>query len=328
MIWLSWRQLRLQAAVLGAVVALLATVLLFTAPYVSGLDGTEGLTDRTNSTEQTLYYGGLVTVFALPALVGMFWGAPLIARELESGTHRLAWNQSVTRGRWLLTRLSLSALVAMSATGVASLAVSWWSGPIDRSAAAGGSEGTDPFLPRLHPLVFAARGIVPVGCALFAFVLGAALGVMIRRTLPAMAAALGVYVGVQLAVPFWIRPHLAPAERATVPIDGRMQDLMSLGDDGLSFALDRPGAWITGQETLDAAGHPVTTLPSSVTSCRPPTSLQDCLGTMLDLHYRQSITYQPAGHFWRLQWAETGLYLALALALAALCVHWVRRRPR
>lgn len=64
----------------------------------------------------------------------------------------------------------------------------------DRAAATGGSEGVEPFFPRLHPLVFAARGIVPVGSAAFAFVLGATLGVLLRRTLPAMALTLGVYV--------------------------------------------------------------------------------------------------------------------------------------
>jgi len=41
---------------------------------------------------------------ATPALLGIFWGAPLIARELETGTCRLAWNQSVTRTRWLTVK--------------------------------------------------------------------------------------------------------------------------------------------------------------------------------------------------------------------------------
>ena len=36
-----------------------------------------------------------------------FWGAPLVTRELEAGTHRLVWNQSVTRTRWLATKLGL-----------------------------------------------------------------------------------------------------------------------------------------------------------------------------------------------------------------------------
>lgn len=44
-------------------------------------------------------YTGLLVVLAVPAVIGMFWGAPLISRELETGTHYLAWNQGVTRTR-------------------------------------------------------------------------------------------------------------------------------------------------------------------------------------------------------------------------------------
>ncbi|WP_330348792.1 hypothetical protein [Streptomyces sp. NBC_00582] len=178
----------------GACLAVLAAVLAATGPHLAGLGDPAGLVARTTTTEQALYYGGLVLVLVLPALIGMFWGAPLIARELETGTHRLAWNQSVTRTRRLLTRLSLTALAAVTVAGLGSLALTWWSGPIDRAAATGGSEGVEPFFPRLHPLVFAARGIVPVGSAAFAFVLGVTLGVLLRRTLPAMALTLGVYV--------------------------------------------------------------------------------------------------------------------------------------
>ncbi|EMF27929.1 hypothetical protein ACPCIX_05780 [Streptomyces pseudogriseolus] len=41
---------------------------------------------------------------------------------------------------------------------------------------------------------------------------------------------------------------------------------------------------------------------------------------------RFCVTYQPAGHFWALQWAETGLYLGRTLLLAGFCAWWIRRR--
>ena len=75
-------------------------------------------------------------VLVLPALIGLFWGAPLIARELEAGTHRLVWNQSITRTRWLAVKLGLVGLAAIAAAGLGSLAVDWWSDPIDKAAAA------------------------------------------------------------------------------------------------------------------------------------------------------------------------------------------------
>src|SRR4029453_7285318 len=73
-------------------------------------------------------------VLLLPALIGLFWGAPLLARELEAGTHRLVWNQSITRTRWLAVKLAVTGLAAMTAAGLGSLVVSWWANPIEKAA--------------------------------------------------------------------------------------------------------------------------------------------------------------------------------------------------
>ena len=54
----------------------------------------------------------ITLVLVVPALIGMFWGAPLIAHELETGTFRLAWTQSVSRRRWLLVKMGLVGLAA------------------------------------------------------------------------------------------------------------------------------------------------------------------------------------------------------------------------
>ena len=37
-------------------------------------------------------------------------------------------------------------------------------------------------------------------------------------------------------------------------------------------------------------------------------------------------SYQPTSRFWPIQWAETGIYLALALALAGFCYWRLARR--
>lgn len=54
-----------------------------------------------------------------------------------------------------------------------------------------------------------------------------------------------------------------------------------------------------------------------------PGTCREWLGT---LGLRQDITYHPASHFWSLQWAETGIFLALAGLLAGFCFWWLRRR--
>ncbi|MEU5289518.1 hypothetical protein AB0G97_36820 [Streptomyces sp. NPDC020755] len=146
MIWLTWRQFRTQAAVMFAAVAALAATLAVTVPQLADLYRTVGssLVDQVSSSDQTLYYTGLLVVLAVPAVIGMFWGAPLISRELETGTHYLAWNQGVTRTRWLATKLGLGAAASMTAVGLATLAVSWWSSPIDRAVNGGGATDTWP----------------------------------------------------------------------------------------------------------------------------------------------------------------------------------------
>ncbi|MER5841055.1 transporter [Streptomyces prasinus] len=332
MIWLTWRQFRAQAAVVFAAVAAFAAALAVTGPQLADLHRAAGssLVDRVSSADQAFYYTGLLVVLAVPAVIGMFWGAPLISRELETGTHYLAWNQGVTRTRWLAAKLGLGAAVAMTVSGLAGLAVSWWSSPIDRAVDAGGA--TDTYFPRLDPMVFAARGVVPLAHAAFAFVLGVALGLVIRRTLPAMATTLAVYGAVQIAVPLWIRPHLASPARTTVPIEpGGAPISVQEGARQIVAHPEVSGAWEISQQTLNAAGRPSTVPPSFAdclhTESDPPTlqQFEGCLADLGALGYRQQVTYQPAGNFWALQWAETGLYLGLALALAGFCAWWIRR---
>ncbi|MFD5948198.1 transporter [Streptomyces collinus] len=334
MIWLTWRQFRTQAAVVFAAVAVLAAVLAVTGPHLADLYRTagSGLVDQVSSADQALYYTGLLVVLAVPAVIGMFWGAPLISRELETGTHYLAWNQGVTRTRWLATKLGLGTAASMTAAGLTSLAVSWWSSPIDRAVDGGGP--TDTYFARIDPVAFAARGVVPMAHAAFAFVLGVALGLVIRRTLPAMATTFALYAAVQIVVPLWIRSHLAAPDRTTVPIepDGAPISVQNEAGEIIAHLDDVPGAWVTSQQTLNAAGQPAP-VPSSFPDCLrtesgPPTleQFERCIADLGALGYQQQVTFQPAGNFWALQWAETGLYLGLALALTGFCAWWIRRR--
>ncbi len=77
-----------------------------------------------------------VAALAVPGLIGMFWGAPLIAREFETGTFRLAWTQGVTRTRWLAAKLSVAGLAAIAASELFSLMLNWWASPIHKAGVA------------------------------------------------------------------------------------------------------------------------------------------------------------------------------------------------
>jgi hypothetical protein len=326
MIWLTWRQFRTQATVVYAALAVLVLVLAATAPGLADLQDAAGtdFLNRLTPTDQSVYYAGLAVVVFVPAVVGMFWGAPLITRELEAGTHRLAWNQTVTRNRWLAVKLGLTGLATTAAAALAGLAVTWWCGPIDRAVNGDGSSDVAAYLPRLHPLIFDGRGIAPAGHAAFAFILGVTIGVLVRRTLPAMAITLAVFIAVQIAMPLWVRPHRATPAHVTVPITATTR--LSLGNnDSLSVNIGKPGAWLISEQTLNASGRPAA-LPASVTDCvNSRTSPDICIGKLADLHYQQLATYQPAHNFWPLQWAEAALFLGLSLALTGFCVWRIRR---
>jgi hypothetical protein len=256
----------------------------------------------------------------------MFWGAPLVAREIESGTLRLAWNQSVPRGRWLAAKLGLIGLLAMAAAGLLSLLIGWWASPIYQAASNGYAPDSANGINRFPPLLFGVNGVVPVGYAAFAFVLGVAAGILIRRTIPAMAAALAGSAIVEFAWANWVRPHLlAPVRQLTAANFGNLNELMVEhgGKMILMTSANKPGAWIFANQMIDSAGH-VFTGPASQPCINGST--QACIATLTPLHLRQLVTYQPASRFWAFQWYETGTFLALALVLAGFCAWWLSRR--
>ena len=328
MIWLTWRQLRTQALVVYGGVLVLAAVLAATGPRLVHLRQTRGnaFIDDLGGADGALYVLASLAVLALPVLVGMFWGAPLVTRELDAGTHRLVWTQ-VGRGRWLAVKLGVVGLTAMAAAGLLSLAVSWWAAPIDAAVAVrNGRPGPGIFVfARLTREMFDSRGIVPVGYAAFMFVLGVTAGVVIRRTLASMAVVLVLFAVIQIGVSMLVRPHLIAPERVTTRITAANLTFIGIGGR-LTVTIDEPGAWITSQRTVDAAGR-TTRVPESVLNCPlsgPKT--EECFGRIAALGYRQEVSYQPASRFWALQAYETALYLVLTLLLSLACGRWVRHR--
>ena len=85
---------------------------------------------RSSSNDSSLRTWLGVLVIVVPGIIGLFWGAPLVARELEAGTFRLAWTQSVTRTRWLAVEARRRRPgVSMAVAGLLSLMVTWWASP-------------------------------------------------------------------------------------------------------------------------------------------------------------------------------------------------------
>jgi hypothetical protein len=324
MTWLVWRQHRIQFLVGAALLAALTILLLVTGMQVASQYhfAVVACTAAHNCSNQGgLFLGnrevGFLVIMTLgaPALVGLFWGAPLVAAEAEAGTTQFAWMQSVTRKRWLAVKIGWMLLAAAIWGGVISALVTWWSGP-DNAL----------YLDAFNPGRFDIQNLVPVAYSLFAMALGIAAGALLRRTLPAMAVTLAVFIGTRAAVALWLRPHYMSAVtvfyKVTVGFTppGSFWQLASgiVGPNGQAIDQNTDGNVV--------AGIPVTYLPASCNQVTrgaftPPPSCTQALA-----HFRGFLTYQPADRYWAFQGIETGIFLVLAAALIAITALTLLRR--
>ncbi|GAA4245596.1 ABC transporter permease subunit [Dactylosporangium darangshiense] len=333
---MSWRQFRTPALVGALVLAALAAYLISTGLDIrSARDGYLAQCHAAGDCPAALsrlagdYRTRLLLLAGVlglvPALIGMFWCAPLIARELETGTHRLAWNQSVTRRRWLLVRLSTVLLAAVLVALAASALLTWAAAPVDAIAG-----------DRFATVNFGARYLSPIGQAALAAALGAVTGLFVRRTVPAMALTGLLVIAILFVMPNAVRPHLMPAQHLSRPMTAAAIDeahgLGTLGSAPVVRGIEVPGAWVTDvSELLTADGRPLDS--RTFNDClmhAPKTGARGTFGDSSpclashDLHL--DIAYQPNSRFWRFQVLETALYLALSALLCAFAVWRIRHR--
>jgi ABC-type transport system involved in multi-copper enzyme maturation permease subunit len=213
MAWVTWRQHRATLislpAILGAVSVFLLVaglkihhdyaVLTACRPFQSS--ACQQLNSNFNQTDWTIGNTLLILMNLAPALLGAFAGAPVLARELETGTFRYAWTQGYGRERWTIAKLTLLAVAVVAVTGAFSQLFTWFFRPFLAQES----------LNVLSATVFAARGVVFAAWTLAAFAIGAFCGMLLRRILPAMAVTLGVYLGLALLTWSVLRRHYVPS---------------------------------------------------------------------------------------------------------------------
>jgi hypothetical protein len=319
MTWLMWQQYRKQLYWIAGAVAAAALFLLLTGLHLQHLyhsafhscssspSGCGALTSgAVFPGDSRMFDIVLATGFLVPFVLALFWGVPLVTRDFEEGTHRMVWTQSVTRLRWLGVRAGWAALGAVAVTGILGLLINWWYRPVNAVQ-----------LDRLGSAVFDAQGLVPVTYAICALALGLAAGVLLRRTVPAMAATVFVFGLTRYVVDSFLRPNLLAPRHVLAPLVGQT-------------ALPRGGLGIS-QKIVDAAGRGVALLDGSVAPATLPSACRDLtgnrLGACLDASgYHRLISYLPANRFWELQGVEGSLYLAAAAFLVSFAFWWVARR--
>jgi hypothetical protein len=320
MISMAWRQHRLQiagaAVVVAALIGYFAVGAIQRAQYADSIGlsaclGTPGA--NCGSLAQAFFhrFGGLSSASALlavvPMLAGVFIGAPLIAREVETGTHRLAWTQSVPRRRWLAVKIVMLLSAVLLGAVLLSLAYSWWISVLDRASQAGYTD-----VNRLNPGAFDLTGLAPVGAALFAFALGTAAGALIRRSVPAMAVTVVWYLAVALPLES-LRYHiLAP--------------LTVSGAFGTTPVVE-PGAYAMSTGYADATGRSVdfTALIQACGQQRDGNSIGVTPTCLAEKGFQFTQLYQPGSRYWPLQWIEFGVFGVAAVLLLAVAMWWTTR---
>ena len=333
MAWVTWRQHRLAltgwAALLGALAGYMwiAGRQLHHAyaaatgcrpasspicdQLVGRFDGMSSLSANGSVLQGFLAHG--IVLQALPALIGALVGAPLLARELETGTFRYSWTQGFGRWRWTLAKLVLLAVAVTAAAGAISVLFSWYYQPY---FAAGNQTLSLSEASPFYLGLFDLRGVAFAAWTLAAFAIGGLAGMLIRRVVPAIVATLAAYTGLALAAALYLREHyLTPL---------------------VTYKLNVPGSvWIISQQWLTKGGQSVSqsVLGRVLQHAPPPLAGKGGVPHALSVWqylahhgYAQRTSYQPASRFWAFQSVEGGWLLLLSVLLIAVTVWLVRRR--
>jgi phosphotransferase system glucose/maltose/N-acetylglucosamine-specific IIC component len=307
MTWVSWRLQRTETLIALGILALLAALLVPTGIQMANAYHHDGLAacltidpgpvcgQKLGDFQQR--FQALTTLanwFTLiPGLIGVLLAAPFIL-DLESGTYRLAWTQSITRGRWLLGKLGLPVIAALIASGALILLFTWWRTP-------------DVHLDgRLDTGNYDTTGTVIIGYTLFALALAVAVGAIWRRAAAALTIAFVGYFTVRILVDYTLRDHLVAPLRATY--EGAQQPSFLYNAHVLSAA-----GFLNGKQVMSSSGSGF--LGGHVEIQAP--RMSDVV-----MH----VVYQPESHFWSMQLTETGLFVGVAAALIAFAAWWTRQR--
>ena len=321
--WVTWRQHRFALGGLVVVLGGLGLYLLFTglamhhAYHNLGLDTCGNLGGPSCQSQLSVFqqdYGSSADhlphlLMILPGLIGVFVGAPLLARELESGTFRFAWTQARSRVQWIVTKLVLLAVVLTALALAFSALFTWWYGPFD--AITGRMSSTGAY--ETSGLVFAAR-------TMFGFTLGALLGLLIRRTVPAMAATAAAWAAVVLASITYLRPLIrTPITTIGHPAKG------AIASSHVPFNANVITNWIQSP-----AGHHVSfdqLFQQEIAGNGGTIPSPDQFDAWMTQHgYTRWASYQPNSWFWHFQTVEAAGYATLAVLLAVATVLILRRR--
>jgi hypothetical protein len=323
--WLLWRQHRFELMCLALTLILCAALLSYEHLALASTFADHGLGQCASASSAGCLtslnafvneFGNLnlsiYWMLVLPAVLGIFVGAPLVARELESGTFRFVWLQGVTRTRWFVAKVAALAVATMVAAVALSVVISWALEPLIRV------EGI-LLMPSLNPLttpLFDLTGVVLIASSVFALSVGVLAGTVIRTSVLAMLVTLVAFAAVAVPLDMY-RPHLLQPQTAIAAIQaGSNSNLPAVP----------PGSWVLKMGFVDARGRRYDLLGDAAGACLPandPATFDRCL---TNLGIGTYVEYQPPDRFWQFQAAQAASYGGLSLVAVLAALWMVRRR--
>jgi len=306
MTWVAWRLQRTELLITAAILALLTALLVPTGIHMANAYNDAGLGscagafkgsacgqaigDFQTRFEALSHLTDLFTI--LPGLIGVLLAAPFIF-DLEHGTYRLAWTQSVTRRRWLVGKLAVPIAAAVLASGALILLLTWWHVP-------------DVHLNgRLDTGTYDAEGTVAIGYTLFALGLALALGTVWRRAAASISVAFVAYFAMRIFVDTWLRDRLVSPLK--ISWRGEEPHVLATAKIVSEHVFGAGRIEVSGGGPI--SGHAQLAVPAGPNG-----------GPLVET------VYHPASHFWPLQLAETGLFLGLAVLLIGFAAWWTHER--
>jgi hypothetical protein len=307
MTWAAWRLQRTETLIVLGILVLLAALLVPTGINMANAYHHDGLaaclvpnpgpscgaaTEFFSQHFQSLW--NLVNFFTLiPGLIGVALAAPFLF-DLEHGTYRLSWTQSITRGRWLTGKLGLAIATALVASGALILLFAWWRTPEAN------------LYGRLDTGVYDTTGIVVLGYTLFALGLALALGALWRRSAASLTVAFIAYFATRIFVDYKVRDHLVSPLTATWK--GIQQPAVLYNAHVLNLTGTVHGHQVISGNGGFLGGHVAVQAPKG----SAPTIFH--------------ASYIPASDFWSLQLTETALFAGVALLLIGFAAWWTHER--
>jgi len=296
------------------------------APVASNIRTCIGITPRIQAFSDTLTLVN-IAVQVVPVVVGMFIGAPLIAREFESGTYRFTWTQGMPRTLWLTLKIALLAFAVIVPACLLGLLAGGYNNPFNAIGLAN----------RWQIAQFDMTGLTLPAWTLLGLALGTFVGALVKRTVSAMAVT-GAVIGGCIVAVFWKLDYLLLSigvRVTTISPEGLNYGALNMGAEtsgtgfgryGANISTQPVGSWLVNGWYTGPNGGRLSSHATHQLIIRALENSKRQIVWLAQHHYAYWVSYQPANRYWIFQSVEVAVLVGLSVVLAWGTSTLIRRR--